>query len=844
VLAQKLPPGLGALAGCEQLPGGIELAQLILGARKTLEKGADGWALAFAIAEHAQADYAIVPARGRLLWAEGGDAKLLVPGDSSKVAQAAINLGGALVLGLHTSGSEEILKGAINRRQRFVDLVRTQSPDMSTLAVARVALAHDIPVYFPTPATNLIQLGQGRYGRLVTETVLDPQSTHAQRLARDKWLTKERLAKVGMPTLRSHLVKDADQAVAAAREIGGPVVLKPSAGGKGHGISLNLTDEKQIRRGFEIAARYGQHVLVEQFAVGDDHRVTVINGKMVAAAKRVPATVTGDGKRTVRELIDVLNADPRRGAPFEKLMERVRVDERVETLLGQQGLSLDAVPARGKVVKVTLAANVSQGGTAIDVTDLVHPDNRLAIELAARMCHARVAGVDFFTPDISQSWRRRSGWILEVNTSPGLRPHWIANPEQDLMTPILRVAFPEGARSRVPSAAITGSMGKTTTCQMLAHLARTAGRHPALSTTQGTWSGNDLLKVGDAAGGLHTLDLLTDPAVDFAIAELARGGMNRSGMVIDATDVVAVLNLTNTHVGLDGIETREDLAEVKAIPVRRAREWVFLYADEPLVLRMRDKMAPGVQLGLVSRDPANKALVAHRKKGGCTVSLEGKGKTAKIVIRQGEQVEFELKASAIPASEGGTSAAITENAMFAAAMALKLGLTGEEVAAGLRGFVSDVQQNPGRHNHLDGLPFECLLTWADGVAPLEELIARLDHEKHRGVRHLYMIVPGNRTDEWIVEMGRRAAGHFDRYWCAELVDLRGREPGEAAGLIGQGLREGGVAEDAIVCLAGDERTLAPVLTQVEPGAHMTVMVYDTAMVMRELDAFRRGLDTA
>jgi cyanophycin synthetase len=842
-LALKAPAGPGSLAGCEAHPGGLEIVQLVADARAKLGKAATGWDLVLAIAESAQADHALVPERGRVLREAGEEVDVLVPADSLQVGLAALKLGCSLVLALWGGGGERGFAAANNVREQYSRAARLHSPDMSTLALARRAIANDIPVYFPGPTRTMIQMGQGKYARLATETVVDPQSTHALRLARDKWATLSRLRMFGLPALPSGMVNTADNAVTVWHKIGAPVVLKPVSGGKGLGISLNLNDEKQIRRAFAIAARYGQQVLVEQYATGDDHRITVIDGKMVAAAKRVAATVTGDGKHTVRRLLDILNADPRRGLPFEKWMERVQIDERLEMLLAQQGLSLDAVPARGRVVKASLAANISQGGTSVDVTDIVHPDNRLAIELAARACHALVAGVDFFSPDISKSWRDGAGWILEVNTSPGFRPHWIANPADDLMLPVLRVAFPEGAPTRVPSAGITGSVGKTTTCQLLAHLARTAGRHPGLNTTQGTWSGDAQFKIGDFAGGMHAAELATDPAVDFIVTELARGGLYKGGMGIDALDVAAVLNLHRNHIGLEGAETREQLAKVKAIPVRRARKWVFLYADDPLVLAMRDEMAPGVQLGLVSPNPESKALAKHRKAGGCTVTLEGTGKAARIVVRQGETVELDVKLATIPA-ESGQSRAIAENAMFAAAMALKLGLTRDEVAAGLSSFASTPQQNPGRHNRIDGLPFDLLVTWFEGVPAFEELLGRLDREKVQGKRHIYLVVAGNRGDDWIRDTAHKAAGHFDHYWCSELPNPRGRAPGEISELTAQGLREAGVPDDAITCLGGGNIAVGPVLAQIEPGEHMTMMVYDTAAMLRDIETFREGLEKA
>jgi cyanophycin synthetase len=839
-LSQKATAGLGGLAGCENLAGGEAVLRLLESARDGLGKAAKGWDLALAVAERAQAEYLLVPACGRLLDRAGSDFTFLVPADHPKVGLSALELGISLVLALPAAANPATHKRAIARHQQFVRTALVHSPDMLTLAIARCALANDIPVYPIDIRPPMVQLGQGRYARLAMETVLEPQSRHADMLTRDKWATQARLRGLGLPVLPARLVADADGAVAAARQLGGPVAVKPVNGAKGIGISLRLTNEAQVRRAHAIAAKRDRRVMIEAYAEGSDHRATVVDGRMIAAARRVPASVTGDGKRSVRQLIGALNGDPRRGSlPYEKLMERVQVDARLETLLAQQGLTLEAIPPAGAQVKVSLAANISQGGSAVDVTDQVHPDNRAAIEAAARAFHALVAGIDFLSPDIGRSWRSGVGWILEVNTSPGLRPHWIADPERDVVTPILRVAFPEGAPSRVPSAGITGSMGKTTTCQMLAQIARAAGRHPALSTTQGTWSGTMQFRASDWAGGGAAAGLLGDTAVDVTIAELARGGLLKKGMTLDGVDVVAVLNVSDNHIGIDGIESREDLARIKSIPVRAAREWVFLDADDPLVLGMRDVAKPGVRIGLVSPDPGSAALAAHRAEGGCTATLEGVEDKTRAVVREGENVLLELPLAGIPASENLPRAALATNAMFVGAIALKLGFTPAEIVGGLAGFTSDLGQNPGRHNRVEGFPFELLLTWVDGAPPLRELVARLDEEdRPAGKRHLYLTIPGNRSDEWTIEMGRIAARHFDRYWCSDMVDRRGRPPGELPELMAQGLREAGVDPQAITCLAGPERALGPLLARIEPGAHVTLIIYETANGLREIEEAR------
>jgi cyanophycin synthetase len=321
------------------------------------------------------------------------------------------------------------------------------------------------------------------------------------------------------------------------------------------------------------------------------------------------------------------------------------------------------------------------------------------------------------------------------------------------------------------------------------------------------------------------------------IAELARGALLKKGMTLDGVDVAAVLNVSDNHVGLDGIESREDLARIKSIPVRAAREWVFLDADDPLVLGMREVAKPGVRIGLVSPDPQSATLAAHRAEGGCTVTLEGASGKERAVVREGDGLLLELPLAKIPAAAYLPRAALASNAMFVGGIALKLGFTPAEIIDGLAGFTSNPEQNPGRHNLIEGFPFDLLLTWVDGAPSLRELVALLDKEDRPiGKRHLYLTIPGNRSDEWTVEMGRIAAGHFDHYWCSDMADTRGRPPGELPGLMAQGLREAGVDAQAITCLAGPERALGPLLARIEPGAHVTLIVYETANGLREIEA--------
>lgn len=830
-LLEALTPAPAALDVLRAQPSGVALAQA------TAEGVADGpgGAIGFAasVAACLQEPYLLQP-DGAVV-RHGGDAprlEILLPADDQRVAAAAWNTALDLARWLHRGADAKGVGPVAALHEEFIRVARSVSPDMLSIAMARAARRLDIPVYLPLLADARLQLGQGVTRRLAFETMLEPHGHFGHRLSQNKYAAARRLASLGVPVLPSGVVASEDEAVAAATRIGGAVVVKPLASGKGRGVSVGLRSEAEIREAYGRAAAVRRQVMVEAFAEGDDHRLLVVGGKMIAAARRIAAHVTGDGESTVARLIEMLNADPARGDAYEKLLERVSVGPALTAQLARQSLSLESVPAQGAIVWLTRAANISKGGTAVDVTDLVHPDNQAAVERAAEGIGLGVAGIDFISPDISRSWREAGGWVLELNVPPGLRPHWIANPGQDVVTPIVRWAFPEGTPSRIPTAGVTGSMGKTTTCQMLARITTEAGLRTGLCTTQGIWSGDYRVAAGDSSGGGTALRLLSDPTVEAGVFELARGGMLKHGMVIDGVDVAAVLNVHGNHVGIDGIETRAQLAAVKAVLASSARRWVFLNAEDELVLAMRTRVR-GARIGLVALDPLHPEIAAHRRAGGCTVTLE----EGVIRVADGASLVFELPAAAIPAALGGRARAVVANAMFAAGMAYGLGLPAAAAVRALSSFVSDPAQNPGRHNRIGGLPFGVVLQWLDGEIAMRDLIETLAGEDVTGKRALLLSAPGSRSDDWLRALGRAAAG-FDRYYFKDFYELRGRRPGEIGEVIAEGLREAGVPDSALV-RGADKQTITAMMEDARPGDLLVAVAYESLEALDEIERFRR-----
>ena len=472
-------------------------------------------------------------------------------------------------------------------RDQFIRFAQRRALGPSTASLVRAAEARGIP-WLRLNDQSLVQLGHGKFQQRIQATVTGRTPHIAVELASDKEETNKILAGLGLPVPQQELVQSDAQAVRAARRIGFPVVTKPYNGNHGRGISIRLTTEEEVAHGFAVAREHSRSVIVETFLEGDDHRLLVVNGELVAATRRTPGHVVGDGEHTVAQLIDIVNLDPRRGVGHEKVLTRLELDAQAQKMLERAGLTANSVPAKDVTVYLRSTANLSTGGTATDVTDVIHPDNREMAERAVRAIGLDVGGVDFLSKNITESYRKIGGGICEVNAAPGFRMH-VAPSEgtaRDVAAPVIDMLFPPGAAARVPIAAITGTNGKTTTARMLAHITKMAGYTPGLTTTDGVYIDGQRTVSGDMTGPVSARMVLADPQIDIAVLETARGGLLRAGMGVNEVNVGAVLNVQPDHLGLKGIDTLEQLAEVKRIVVEVATDCAVLNADDPLVLRM------------------------------------------------------------------------------------------------------------------------------------------------------------------------------------------------------------------------------------------------------------------
>lgn len=725
-------------------------------------------------------------------------------------------------------------------RDRFIRYAQRRAFGPSTASLVAAAEERGIP-WLRLNRHSLVQFGHGRYQQRIQATTTGRTSNIAVELASDKEETNSILRDLGLPVPKQRIVRSASDAVRVAERIGYPVVVKPLAGNHGRGVSINLRTPDEIRVGFEKAREHGRTTIVESHIEGFDHRLLVVNGELVAAAKRVPGHVVGDGKHTIEALVDTVNEDPRRGVGHEKVLTRLEFDHQAERLLGKRGYDRNTVPKKGEVVYLRATANLSTGGTAIDVTDIMHPDNRDMAIRAIRAIDLDIGGVDFLTRDISESYRDAGGGICEVNAGPGFRMH-VAPSEgtpRDVAGPVIDMLFPPDQPSRIPIAAVTGTNGKTTTSRMLAHILKLSGRTVGLTSTDGVYIDGKLSVPGDMTGPISAQMILRDPSVDVAVMETARGGMLRSGLGFQSCNVVACLNVSADHLGLRGIETIEQLAEVKRVPVEIATDAAVLNADDPLCLQMAD-YTEAERLSYVTMNPSHALVKQHIRAGGQAFVLELGMNGHMITIYDNESHTPLLWAHLIPATIEGRATHNVQNAMFAAALAYNMGIGLEDIRHGLRTFDSTFFQAPGRMNIYDEHPFKVILDYAHNPAAVSAMCGLVDRFEIEARRIVVLSTPGDRRDQDVREIASIAAGHFDHFICRCDDNRRGRGKDEVAVMLKNKLLEEGVPADQIEVVADEQEATTRALEMAASGDLVLILGDNIKRTWKQIIYFNSG----
>jgi cyanophycin synthetase len=653
----------------------------------------------------------------------------------------------------------------------------------STGAIVAAALARGIP-YRRLTQGSLVQFGWGSKQKRIQAAETSHTSAIAESIAQDKELTKKLLHAAGVAVPNGRPVEDEDDAWVAAQEVGLPVVVKPQDGNQGKGISVNLTTEEQVRQAYRVAIEFRDDIMVEKFLPGHDWRLLVIGNKLIAAARRDPPLVIGDGKHTVRQLVDIVNSDPRRSDGHATSLTKIRFDEIALARLAEQGYSADTVPGRGVRVVLRNNANLSTGGTATDVTDDVHPELAAAAVAAALTVGLDIAGIDVVCDTMLKPLEEQSGGIVEVNAAPGLRMH--LDPSfgkgRAVGEAIVNMMFPDGANARIPVVAIAGTNGKTTTSRLIGRIFEANGLRVGMTSTDGVYIQGKRTDDGDCSGPKSARNVLLHPYVDAAVFETARGGVLREGLGFDMCDVAVITNIgIGDHLGLNFITTVDELAVVKRVIVENVAPngTAVLNAADPVVAAMAHHCHG--QIIFFARDRMNPVLATHRAQGRRVVHVERDA----IICGEGRK-KHRIPLANIPLTRNGSIGFQVENAMAAIATGWALGYSWEVIERALAGFVSDAQTAPGRFNVFDYRGATLIADYGHNPDAIEALVSAIDNMPARR-RSVVISGAGDRRDDDIRQQTEILGDAFDDVILYQDACQRGREDGEVIALLRAGL---------------------------------------------------------
>jgi cyanophycin synthetase len=584
-------------------------------------------------------------------------------------------------------------------------------------------------------------------------------------------------------------VESPEDAVEASEEIGYPVVVKPQYGNQGRGVATNLQTQQDVLVAYDAAVLEERTIMVEKYASGDDYRLLVVGDRVVAGARREPAQVIGDGTHTIKELIELVNQDPRRGDDHATCLSKIPLDAVSLSVVASQGYTPQSIPDAGARVLIRRNANLSTGGTATDVTDRIHPLVAARAIDAARVIGLDIAGVDVVAEDIGRPLEDQGGVVVEVNAGPGLRMHLepSSGAPRDVGTAIVELLFPGGESGRIPLVAVTGVNGKTTTTRLIAHLASQTGKRVGYTCTDGIYLDNRRIDTGDCSGPQSAQNVLLNPQVELAVLETARGGILRAGLGFDRCDVAVVTNIgEGDHLGLADIDTTEKLARVKRtlVEATHSHGTAVLNAADALVVEMAE-YAPGSVL-FFAKCPDNAVLAQHRAKGGRAVTI----RDGEIVLCEGDREVPLMPIGRVPLAHGGRVPFQVENVLAAVGACWNLGLPREVLRAGLETFGNDMKSSPGRFNLLEVRGATVVVDYGHNVSSLQAMIEALEQFPHARRTAVYTTA-GDRRDCDMVRQGEMLAAAFDRIFLYEDQYVRGRKNGEIMGLLRQGVSAGG-----------------------------------------------------
>jgi len=703
-------------------------------------------------------------------------------------------------------------------------------PGPSTKAILKACERRGIP-YQKLGSGSLYQLGHGRFSRRIQAAMTDQTNCIGVDIAGDKELTRKILSESAIPVPRGKVVCSEEEILESFREFKQSVVIKPCQGNQGKGVSLDLKNESDVLAAFRLAEAYDSKVIIEEYIKGNNYRILVVGEKVVAAARRIPPMVIGDGKSTIKELVEKENKNPLRGDGHEKVLTKISLDSVVVMDLYRQGLSLTSVPSKGEKVVLRQSANLSTGSTAADVTDQIHPDNAQLAVYASKVLGLDIAGVDIILGDISESYLEQNGKIIEINAAPGLRMHLAPSLGQgrDIGDEIVNMLFPQG-NGRIPIISVTGTNGKTTTVRLLSRLLQKQNLIVGMTSTEGIYINGQMISAGDLSGPHSAQVVLRHPEVQVAVLETARGGILKSGLGYDYADVAIVTNISEDHLGQYGIEDIEDLTKVKSLVAEAVKKhsYVILNADDNRVAGMARRTKGRVIY--FSTKLQNRKICKHLAFGGTAVVVD-KGR---IRICNGENSIYICHLAKIPLTWGGKALHNVQNVLAAVAGCWALGYSAGQIRRAVCGFGQEAADNPGRLEYYELGGVRVFLDYGHNPAGIRETVKTLNKLQYRRIIGCIGL-PGDRSDATVRNLAREAAKGFDKLYIKEDSDLRGRKQGEIAKIIFEQAVKEGKKPDQLKIVLQEGQALKEAILDAEYG-DIIVIFYEKADPLRKIIA--------
>lgn len=725
-------------------------------------------------------------------------------------AEASVRIAENLIAGLDYDIENDIMTmKKMRERERF---------GPSTASIVEEAVARKIP-FIRLNRSSLVQLGYGVNQVRFRATMTDKTSSIAVDLAGNKDETKRILQEQAIPVAKGLTISTDEDLEIALDKIGFPLVFKPLNGNHGKGATINVKTREEAIEAFAYAQKYSHRVIVERFITGHDFRVLVIDNRMVAAAQRVPAHIVGDGINTINKLIEIENSDPRRGYGHENVLTEINIDRDTLDLLDKKGYTLDTIPEKSEIVYLKSTANLSTGGTSIDVTDMVHPQNIFMCERIARVIGLDICGIDIMANNLTELLTENGGVVLEVNAAPGFRMH-LAPSEglpRNVAAPVIDMLYPPGKSARIPIIAVTGTNGKTTTTRLIAHIVKNNGYRVGFTTSDGVYIQNSMLQKGDTTGPISAEFVLRDPTVEFAVLETARGGILRSGLGFGYCDIAVITNIQEDHLGISDIHTLDDLARVKAVVLNSVKNdgWAILNADNNHCVKIAKDARCNV--AYFSLDEKNEVIKEHCRKGGIAAVYEN----GYITIKKGDwKIRIE-KVTHIPITFNGTVSFMTQNVLAASLATFVWGFKIEDIRLSLETFIPSAAQTPGRMNIFELKECKIMVDFAhnpDGLRGIKDFLSTLDIKRSTGI----ISGTGDRRDEDLREIGRISAQMFDDVIICQEKYLRGRSREEIIKLIIEGLKDIKPEIDIQIINKGKE-AFDYAVKHIQPGSFLTII---------------------